>query len=285
MVYDYAAGAILLFGGANISRNQNQSTNDTWEFSKGKWINVTPPISPPARFDASMVYDGKEGYVILFGGYTLSPSGKPRAYFGDTWKFSKGSWANITSHSRIAPSPRASANAAYDARDHDIVLFGGNNSLAAPYVFNDTWTFSNGTWNEVNVSRPPPHLFAASMSYDPSSQSIVLFGGAGNSNATWQYTRGVWTKLRLTVSPSGREDAMLAYDTKTGYLLLFGGAQFGKGNLHDTWKFQHGVWIHLTPVSSPPSLALASMAFDSSDGYMVLFGGTGNVHGETWEYL
>ena len=80
-----------------------------------------------------MTYHAADGYVLLFGGANLSAS------LGDTWKFSAGSWTQLSPST--SPNPRGDAAMVYDAADHEVVFFGGTNSTK---TFTDTWAFSGG---------------------------------------------------------------------------------------------------------------------------------------------
>jgi len=60
-----AMGNVVLFGDDNINSNP---LNNTWTWNGTTWTQLFPAASPPARSDASMVYDPAEGNVVLFGG-------------------------------------------------------------------------------------------------------------------------------------------------------------------------------------------------------------------------
>ncbi|MBO0888809.1 hypothetical protein J2P12_06885, partial [Candidatus Bathyarchaeota archaeon] len=99
MTYDPIAGVVVLFGGCCRSPTQDVY-GDTWEFQcklfACGWTNVTSDTGPPARLFASMEYDAADGYTVLFGGTTTFTSTLPFTSLGDTWKFTGGSWTNIT---------------------------------------------------------------------------------------------------------------------------------------------------------------------------------------------
>ena len=50
------------------------------------WSSLT---SPDARYGAGLVYDAKDGFVVLFGG------GTGTTVLGDTWEFTHGSWIQL----------------------------------------------------------------------------------------------------------------------------------------------------------------------------------------------
>jgi hypothetical protein len=81
LVFDPAVGKLILFGGARSFGPPGAGASwATWGFENGSWTNLTHGVHPAGRSAAVMVYDGADGYVLLFGG--LSNSG---ARLGDTW--------------------------------------------------------------------------------------------------------------------------------------------------------------------------------------------------------
>lgn len=171
---------------------------------------------------------------------------------------------------------------AYDPVLGAVILFGGYFVQVA--AAGDTWEFHNGGWTELNPYPTPSPRWAASMVYDPSTQSLLLFGGRDDNqffNDTWSFNAAGWTQLSTPTAPSPRSTTM-TYDAMQGAVVLYGG---GVGNLPagsgspwshytDTWEFKDSAWVnltsHLTP--SPPDLS-SQLVFDAADGYDVLFGG------------
>jgi len=161
MVYDARDQYVLLFGGTSLT--SNASFDDTWEFSKGAWTNITPTISPSARFGAGIAYDARDHCVVLFGG-SRAWNAPNTTLYNDTWIFAAGRWTNVTlAHS---PSVRQPGQAmTYDAKDGYVVLFGGY--VAGGWTLGDTWTFSRGVWTNVSGIAPiwsvsPPSTFTRS---------------------------------------------------------------------------------------------------------------------------
>src|SRR5580658_7917305 len=53
--------------------------------------------TPSLRASANMVWDAKDGYVLLFGGCNLYDGYVcDGQYLNDTWEFSSGTWTNLT---------------------------------------------------------------------------------------------------------------------------------------------------------------------------------------------
>jgi len=67
MVYDSRNDQMVLFGGQDAGY---AVLDETWKYnlSFNLWMNVETLAAPPGRYSHSMVYDDKEGEVILFGG-------------------------------------------------------------------------------------------------------------------------------------------------------------------------------------------------------------------------
>jgi len=139
----------------------------------------------------------------------------------------------------------------------------------------------------------PPAREAAAMIYDEFEETVVLFGGEGNSgllNDTWIWTGGdinTWQEmLSVGTPPAKRKHAAIAYDPASSSVILFGG-QGQSGVLGDTWRWSGGVWTQVTGLTASPSpRAGAQMAYDGQN--LILFGGytlsgsTKVPNGQTW---
>ncbi len=240
------------------------------------------PPGPTARAWASLAYDGADGYVVLFGGYSHDSQ-----VYGDTWTYANGTWTQLNVHP--SPSPRAGAAMAFDPGDGYLVLFGGL-SYAGPDqgLSSQTWTFHQGAWSEAFPSSVPAARYGAAMAYDTADQYLVLFGGSSGShdlNDTWSYQGGQWTNRSTGSSPSPRADPLATYDGRDGYLLFFGG-QSGDLALNDTWAFEAGEWTELHPAGTPAVLAAEAMTYDPYTGNVVLFGSSpsSDSGGSTWTF-
>jgi hypothetical protein len=117
MAYDASDGVVVLFGGENTTHSLFES--DTWEFYGGTWYNVSFGMAafPSGRAGSPMTYDGWDGYLLLFGGYSGS------TYNADTWSFVGGSWA--LEHPATSPGAGAQGVMAYDATDSTVVYLPG----------------------------------------------------------------------------------------------------------------------------------------------------------------
>ncbi len=307
MTYDPASSYVVLYGGS--------SRADTWTFAEGRWTELSPSVFPSPRVWSNMVYDAKDGYVLLFGGQG-SGSKKTSIQLHDTWTFSSGTWTNITSSAGNPPPFSYGSSMAYDSEAGYVVLFGG---MHTGIFSNQTWTFSGGSWQNITsaAGTPPPCRFDASMSDDPAAGYVLLFGGQGHEPSgcgaakkhpivvfddTWEFASGKWTPLSPVESPPALWMASMGYDPATASLTLFGGVAAANFAMAETWYYVVsagvGDWVNGSLATYPPARFSAMFAFDGADGYFVLFGGlsetfvhapllsdTWTFHGTTWTNL
>src|SRR5207253_11503361 len=163
------------FGGyGNVLNNGSYYLNDTWTFNGSKWTQQHPATAPSARDDAAMAFDVVHGNTVLFGGRDSVSN-----YLADTWLWSGSTW--VQQSPANAPPTRWNSMMSYDSILSTTVLFGGSCSNAPgcpgiPLVtFNDTWYWSGSNWSQQTPPNSPPARALASMTYDDSTQTLVLF--------------------------------------------------------------------------------------------------------------
>src|SRR3989441_5407510 len=281
--YDAADGYILLFGG----QSPTAFLGDTWKFSTGSWTSILVSNNPGKRILGSMAYDtaAGDGYVVLFGGANNTISTGFKDVLRDTWKFSSGSWTNITTSA--GPGGQFGPPIVFDAGQNDGYVFFFSAGLLS-------WKFSAGTWTLLTTSIPSPSpRVGASMTYDAADGYVVLFGGAidtsispGVVGDTWKFQGGVWTNITTTLGPSRGAYTPMVYDASDGYVLLTVGSV--------SWAFKGGLWTNIptncsTAGTCPPPRSGSSSLYDVADGYVVLFGGcckSSSRDGlrDTWEF-
>lgn len=310
ITYDAAAGYVLLFGGENGAGTQLYS--DTWKFSGGVWTNITTSVgTPPSpRVSAVMAYDVADGYVVLFGGLSVS-GGKYLQDHSDTWKFSSGTWTNITASVGTPPAGRFSPGFAYDWAGRDVLLFGGESALdgllnSGVTMYQDTWTFAGGKWTSItsSVGTPPSARSGVQMVYDPADSYVLLYGGIWNTLSgttltgyvtadTWRFASGTWTNITTSVqgAPGDRALAGIAYDALAGTVVMSGGCYAYVNEVcpleNSTWTYRGGTWTDVSQALSVAPAARGTMAMtnDSADGYLLFFGGScgsGCAQQDTW---
>jgi hypothetical protein len=195
------------------------------------------------------------------------------------------------------PSPPAMSDEAmtYDAAGGEILLFGGLNASSGT-VFNQTWSYSGGTWTQLHSRVSPPARYDGMMSYDPKGKQVLLFGGIGPNGAfyndTWSFSVGQWTDLAHATGGLPLASGSMSFDAQSGRLLLFGGYQDPCSCVdwpsNSTYAFEGGNWTLLHTKGANASLPgqSASFSYDPKDRYMVEFGGWNSYASgsSTWNY-
>lgn len=201
-------------------------------------------------------------------------------------------WINVTSSSTLVPPLELWANLAWDPLDGYVVLFGGCTATQCPYP-SGTWTFSNGSWQNItDLSVQPPARSYAMMAYDGADGYVLLFGGAGavTFGDTWSFHAGVWTNRTVTGpgEPAPRWGGGLAFDPQDNYVVLFGGSSASGTPVGDTWSYHAGSWTNETRGgSSPLPRDQAMMSWDDGDQEVVLMDGiaaNGTLLNDTWSF-
>ena len=251
MAYDVKDRYLVLFGGyrGTVTTNYTMTTTtaSTWKFQNGSWSNISPVVSPPARGEAAMTYDTRDGYIVLFGGafYYSNSTGIPATIYrplNDTWTFSNGSWTNITRNSARAPLPLLppAASMSYDAKDRYVLLLGvAAKPNRSSHTDAQTWSFVAGHWRELRTTSVPAAYVGAGVAYDPILKYVVLTGGSspryssqtcsgGFCDQTWTYSKDTWVQLPGAPGP-GQEYPFIAYDGLDHYVVSFGG--YSRGGL------------------------------------------------------
>jgi N-acetylneuraminic acid mutarotase len=239
MVFDPVTGKVILFGG--VAKKDGTHLKDLWSYDPATktWTELKPTgTTPSARSSFGMVYDDTDQQIIIFGGSSGT------ANLNDTWAYDAASntWANLAP-TGDAPSIRSGCSLVYDPVQSKVVLFGGAD---ADTYLNDTWVYdyTANTWTSVTPTGDTPPVRADHrMTYDPTSATVVLFGGWDGTayyNDTWAFdvTSSTWTDLSPAGEvPEARVGHSIIYDTATSELVLFGGLVGGTNVAQDTWSF------------------------------------------------
>jgi hypothetical protein len=249
-------------------------------------------LMPPLRADTQLVYDGKNGMLLLFSG---DGSGNVMSW-DDTWEWNGVSWTQM--HPAHSPSPRSDAAIAFDAKTGQVVLFGGMSAEGNTPLLADTWIWDGTDWMQQHPVSSPPARDFASMAYDAATGQLVLFGGVRIAglppaplNDTWTWNGADWTQQHPATVPPSRVQASMAYDEANHTLVLFGGLHVGNGvnQLQDTWTWNGVNWIQQYPASSPSltmtldgepmSFENPSMAYDETTRQIMLIMTGGDANG------
>jgi hypothetical protein len=205
MTYDVGLGYVILYGGCtlqsvtSVSDPCSTESSQTWSWSgsMNTWSIVTTSGSPGAITGGSMVYDGKDGYALLFGGTgSCGGSSTQSGPCDQTWELYLSRFNHILTWGSVCscgPSARSGAAMTYDATIDVVLLFGGDtgrcyasgiNSCYYGSIDSDLWKYSGGTWTQIfpgciggtGTACPGPRS-NASFAYSYAAEKDVLTGG------------------------------------------------------------------------------------------------------------
>jgi hypothetical protein len=289
MAYDDSSGQMVLFGG--YDPNTLASLNDTWALTNQSWSNVSGSPSPPATsaLTSSMVYDQKDGYVVL---YDAAPGRAPQ-----TWTYSAGRWTKIAG---TGPSLSGGQSMSYDTAVGGAILFGGTN-LTKGTLSNETWKFSAGRWTDLTHFSPASPIGRVGAILVPAGPTgkLLLYGGLGATvshggyggrvvlNDTWTYQGGLWTRAKHThAGPPASAGGAASYDSNSHCALVLGGATANQSFLSAFTEWCNGTWSPLPYPQGPADRTGASLAYDGGSFQTLLFGGANGRYffNSTWAY-
>lgn len=192
MAFDAAMQAVVL---VEYTRIPTSTGGDalTWTYANGTWTNITATSGAPdiGVMAGDLAFDERDGYLLQFGGYKLSPSGT-EVLENHTWTFANDSWREANS-TGLAPTPRLAASMDYDPQLGGLILVGGwenmsgGTSSANLTYGNDTWEYSGGNWTNISVivgPQGPPRVPSSAMTYDAVDGVLLYLGTSGESNYT-----------------------------------------------------------------------------------------------------
>ena len=223
MVYNSAAGDIILFGGSDASEDRN----DLWAFdAKSKaWTELKPAgVLPQARQGHSMVYEPNTGRVLVFGGL----SDDTGELLNDLWAYdlATNAWTLLTPPGSL-PAGRQLASMSYFPASQLVLLFGGLSlGTSADSDLGDMWAYNAmaNTWTQIGplgtapISRQGQAMVAA-----PALGGLLMFGGLHGEtdlDETWLFEplTNTWSRLQrpARAAPGARNGHALAYDSASG---------------------------------------------------------------------
>jgi hypothetical protein len=302
MTYDAADGYVLavsLNATAGPGNNSYGPNELTWKFAAGNWTRISTTGQVPATLGPGLVYDARDGYVLLYGGRLMSTL--PAPLTNQTWSYLAGTWTNLSRNGTTVPTAVDLPNLVFDAYDDYVLLYDEVDLSGGLWT---TWSYAAGNWtNLTGTAGVAPAAAFGGMAYDARDQCVVYFGGETLSdeltNATWTFRGGAWTNVSASVvnAPGGRIAFGMTYDSARQEILLYGGlVQLLDFNLTeygtDTWAYANGTWTQLSTNGSvynpqawnPPQL---NMVYDPADNETVLFGANlsaSNPTAVTWTF-
>jgi len=291
LVYDPVNERLMMFGGMSTG-SQTQVFEDTWIFDWGteSWRLLEVEPHPPPRMDYGIVYVPELEGFILFGGWNNG------GVLGDTWLYDCASRAWTELHPSTAPEARTSFGLCLDEANGVLVLYGGYTDDLPD--MGDTWLYdyNTNTWTQAAPVANPPSLYGSELIYDPSTRTVLMFGGHYYEGDTDHFIRtiwqcdtaaDIWIDLQVQGGPSERYWQNTAYDSEDDTVIIFGGRRLGD-QYDDTWLYRLGDdgWTRLNVAHHPQARFQSAFAYDPTRDAVVLFGGLTFVNrenfGDTW---
>ncbi|HYM78923.1 MAG TPA: kelch repeat-containing protein [Candidatus Dormibacteraeota bacterium] len=299
--YDSATNSFFVWGGQHSINNLN--FNDYFQASNVigssnlKWSMVNVKSAPSPRYGQTGLYDSGSDRLMIFGGSTGTCQNDYHVLQHANLQGGTPSWLSLQP-SGVVPPARTLQASAYDSATNTIVIFGGFGCAAATY-YNDVWILSNandvtGTpaWTQLSPAGTPPSVRESSSAiYDPTSNSLIVFGGdAGStpfgdlwilSNANGTGGTPTWTQfLPLNSGPVARSGQTAIYDAVNNIMTIYGGYD-GAHVLSDIWMLsgangQTGSASWTQGVSGQPR-RFASSQYDPVSNQMITFGGSSST--------
>lgn len=273
--FDAARRRVVLYGGYQPSGGALYQP-DTWEWT-GAWSRATQ--QPELRFaGAKLAYDPGRARTVSYGGLGLDSM-----VSGTVFEWDGRSWTE----GPVGPQ-RVEHAIAFDTKRRALVVFGGTTAATA---LAETWELDSATqaWTQRTTVTTPPKRTRAAMTYDPTREVVVMFGGRDASTPladVWEYDGTNWRTIGA-VGPSPRFDAALAFDPASQRVILFGGST-GSATRNDMWSWDGATWTALAPQELPP-IRMGHVLVERDDG-LLLYGGSGDAQGasgylgDTWLY-
>lgn len=166
-----------------------------------------------------------------------------------------------------SPSHRGRSAIAWNPVNNKLTVFGGNTrggttGVGTATLLGDTWEYdpTTNTWADVTpvTGSPSPRQYA-SMTYDPVTGGLVLFGGEvalttppTYSNETWLWLAGGWVPMATTTTPPARSQHSLVTrtDSHQDVVMCCGinnaMATPDQVRFLDVWKWTGGDWALLS---------------------------------------
>lgn len=267
LVANSSSGVAIAFGGVDSGVLVN--TTLTYSEPTDHWSTDPLPTAPSPRSDFAFGLDGVTGTAVLFGGLTNLTT---LAVSNQTWSYDLAANRWTLSTHGAAPPAREAGAFAIDPALGVGVLYGGwnrNYSMTGSLTYSDLWELNLSTddWTNLTVTGArPPALEGASMTWDPLTRSIEMFGGCYPcSSAVWQFRppTKAWTELSTpSNAPAARGASSWCYAPTLGADLLFGGTN-GVSTFNDTELFNatSDTWLPQTLPPGPAARSSAPSAF------------------------
>ncbi len=192
-----------------------------------------PPMAAPA-----VAYDELRGVLVVITKVLMNGGARSTVIWdGNGWYVPPGP----------EPQPRDNAAIAYDSRRHQMLLFGGRDSVD----FGDTWIWNGERWTQY-FGEAPSARADHTLVYDGHRDRMILFGGQHDGVAlddVWEWLGDHWTRVDVAPGPTPRFDHGATYDPEREQMVVFGGMRNGE-TFDDTWLW-NGSWTRAATGPAP----------------------------------
>jgi hypothetical protein len=305
MAYDPGSGVTVLVGGFDIDTGYALADVWEWDPASGAWsqrFTGSESNLPTARIYASLVTDSALDRLDLVGGGVYSSYDYSYLRDGEIWEFNPAT-TTFTDRTPMSPhawpSARSNPAMAFCPTTGKTYMFGGMDN--GDVLLDELWEWDGSFWTLVQGDVRPAARTDAAMAYDPSRQSLIVYGGTGIRptgadadvilNDTWEWNPGTrkWGQLFPKSSPEPRYRHAMVSDSGRAKLLLFGGERPAYDYTYPTpggalsvepmsnavweWDGATTTWSNRTPVSlvvAPNGRYYPALSFDDSRQKMVL---------------
>lgn len=151
-----------------------------------------------------------------------------------------------------------------------------------------TWELQGFAWTRINLPTRPVTCARGYITYDPTRQICVQFGGTGSDDRAHEYDGGGWVTSPI-LGPANRFGHRMVGALEAGGIFMFGGRRVSDNALlNQLWFYNGTAWTMITPATGPvpPARQDFAMAYDPRCRKVVIFGGAGAAGplADTWEY-
>lgn len=198
-IYDIRRDRIVVFGGCDFRRDQNDVWTLTIAAGAGTWTELSPAGTPPSRRNGqSAIYDPVGDRMLIFGGWN-----RVVGFQCDVWALSLAgdpAWTPLANHGGT-PAGRTVHSAVLDPMRLRMLVFGGTGS-GETRSFDDSWGLSLGaapTWAALvpRLESPPsPPAIALLLPPNPNPAH-------GRVAVRWSIARAGTVRLGV-YDPAGR---------------------------------------------------------------------------------
>jgi hypothetical protein len=187
MAFDRARGRVVLFGGFDISAQQE--LRDIWEWDGAQWSqsSVSGAVNTIAL---GVAHDEKASATYLYS--IPQTGGAPSA--------SRWNGTALTPAAAVSPPcpPIHRQFASLGSAPGGFLLYVHACSPTGNPIVPQSWRFDGATWTQVAGTQPPLRYNSA-MAYDRDRGRVVLYGGEVAAGApdladTWEFDGTSWTR-------------------------------------------------------------------------------------------